>query len=873
MAQAPLFRGPGTTNTPSAWTNAVKNVVADRLVKLNGFGTNTTLYNPTFQDTAGETVVTFDGDNDLLRVTGNIWADQFSGNGAGLTNIPGVTTGALTNNETRSVTLTTNLEVGGTIIGSRVNGNTTVAVFQHDPTISGTVGTNVNQVGGYTFGQIYQPVLWDNGPAGFENYVGDTWHFGVNVGTQAGGVGRADTNKPNFSISFESQFYNVGAGVFGQEFNLQGIASNGITDFRPLSFFVAHDVSLVGGQIKADYFNISDKAGNPFVSINDTANAMDLNGVQLRFASNNVPAIQQMNAAGSGQVNMLYLDAGDVATMSAPLYVIANRAGAAAPFPGAFAVFQPNTANANDTWMLLVGPTLAGAYNGVVARAIAGGLFQQEFNNQGAGDSQVLVTVEGAGDPSLKVEVNGGGRFTLGIDNTDSDKFKISTGAALGSGDIVTIDSSGNVGIGATVAATNGFIVSSNSYTAQPTLVGGDTWYASSNGRPHVVWIDFSGTRHTNDLTGSGGAFDFALGYGTITVTQLNVGTLTLTNNPFVLKAGDTMTGTLTNQAQLRLADAGLQFDSNASSLGIAKNATDSMNFNAGGAYRMRLGSGGLLMNSDVIMAAFTINSIGIASFGDDTSQLTQNGGELQALGGFKATGKITAATSLAGLTTFSTNGYYGRSNVVFHMPTNAPVGDQVVTASGTSGASRWATASGITLPLTVDTVLGTNGSNAGGLARSLSYLTNYNGLGWTALMWRTASTDAYIYADDNGEVHVNSGGSKLVADQNFEVTGASTLGQTTIGGGATIVSILSATASLNFGNILAAASADLTITVTGARANDTVQLGPPAGLETTVAALGLVTADDTVTVRLFNVGTIAVDPASATWRATVTHY
>lgn len=84
---------------------------------------------------------------------------------------------------------------------------------------------------------------------------------------------------------------------------------------------------------------------------------------------------------------------------------------------------------------------------------------------------------------------------------------------------------------------------------------------------------------------------------------------------------------------------------------------------------------------------------------------------------------------------------------------------------------------------------------------------------------------------------------------------------------------LLTATATLNFGSILAAASEDLPITVTGAAVGDAVHIGLPAAPAASVVFMGFVSAADTVTIRAFNVGTIAADPASATYRAVVTHY
>lgn len=74
----------------------------------------------------------------------------------------------------------------------------------------------------------------------------------------------------------------------------------------------------------------------------------------------------------------------------------------------------------------------------------------------------------------------------------------------------------------------------------------------------------------------------------------------------------------------------------------------------------------------------------------------------------------------------------------------------------------------------------------------------------------------------------------------------------------------------LDFPSIAPGTTASQLLTVTGAAEGDTVLLGPPANLESGLMALGRVTAADTVTVRLANVTTAAIDPAVATWRATV---
>lgn len=80
----------------------------------------------------------------------------------------------------------------------------------------------------------------------------------------------------------------------------------------------------------------------------------------------------------------------------------------------------------------------------------------------------------------------------------------------------------------------------------------------------------------------------------------------------------------------------------------------------------------------------------------------------------------------------------------------------------------------------------------------------------------------------------------------------------------------LSGSATLDFASIASTATAELTITVTGAVAGRSVILGPPSGIEAGLTWSGYVSATDTVTVRLFNTTGAAIDPASATWRAVV---
>lgn len=92
-------------------------------------------------------------------------------------------------------------------------------------------------------------------------------------------------------------------------------------------------------------------------------------------------------------------------------------------------------------------------------------------------------------------------------------------------------------------------------------------------------------------------------------------------------------------------------------------------------------------------------------------------------------------------------------------------------------------------------------------------------------------------------------------------------------GSGADFSKILTASAAIDFASIAAGAIGTATIAVTGAAAGDFVTLAAPAALEAGLTFCGIVTAADEVTIRLHNTTGAAIDPASATWKATVTAY
>ena len=85
-----------------------------------------------------------------------------------------------------------------------------------------------------------------------------------------------------------------------------------------------------------------------------------------------------------------------------------------------------------------------------------------------AGDDSLLdlSVASGAGDPKIRFSISGTENFEMGIDNTDSDLFKISNGTALGTSDLLTLNSGGSMFLGATAAVDGEFVnISKNGTT------------------------------------------------------------------------------------------------------------------------------------------------------------------------------------------------------------------------------------------------------------------------------------------------------------------------------------------------------------------------------------------------------------------------
>ena len=116
------------------------------------------------------------------------------------------------------------------------------------------------------------------------------------------------------------------------------------------------------------------------------------------------------------------------------------------------------------------------------------------------------------GDPHFSFQIGGTDKFTLGVDDDDSDKFKIDTGGTVGGATKITLDSSGNVTIAGDLTVsgddlfmgtnTDGMILVADGTNFNPVQVSGDVEISNSGATTIQADSVESGMLNDNIISG-----------------------------------------------------------------------------------------------------------------------------------------------------------------------------------------------------------------------------------------------------------------------------------------------------------------------------------------------------------------------------------
>ena len=309
---------------------------------------------------------------------------------------------------------------------------------------------------------IYQRALWTQGGAsGTENYYDHVYTWGMNLGA-ASGV-KADPLKPYMAHHWESKFSQGGGNPYGSEYHLTFIPPSTTANYRLESYFVPHDHTIRGSAAISRRLDViswqswGDATEIIHWNLDENGPTADFNaGMNFRFQTNNVPVIKQRNAAGNAVLALPYYDDADRMQLAGPVNIV-GVTPTTGSLQNVFCRIQPVGATPNNgTLASLAYGSVTGTYNVLVAEGAAtNDQVVANYNNNNAPTSNAVFELRTigstAGDPKIKFNVNGAVQWQVGLDNSEGDKFKISTSDLGGVGDALTIDPlTGNFGIGTT---------------------------------------------------------------------------------------------------------------------------------------------------------------------------------------------------------------------------------------------------------------------------------------------------------------------------------------------------------------------------------------------------------------------------------------
>ena len=254
----------------------------------------------------------------------------------------------------------------------------------------------------------------------------------------------------------------------------------------------------------------------------------------------------------------------------------------------------------------------------------------------GAGNATVQIEGEGGADPYINFLANNTQHFSLGIDDSDSDKFKLSKHSALGTNDYLVVDTSGNATFAGAVD-TGGNITATTSGNTFVSSVSTSTWagmkiQASDSDSAYLFLFDTSGERARIQSTSNNDIKFSTNGGGSLALTLDSSTNATFAGN--VTGGNGTFTNLTINATEK------LRFDGAGGHTYIEEDSNDTLIFATGGTTRLTLdtnatfssvalfsdGNGINFGNSNAKIYGSTANGIQFNGGGSEKMRLTQAG-------------------------------------------------------------------------------------------------------------------------------------------------------------------------------------------------------------------------------------------------------
>jgi hypothetical protein len=396
--------------------------------------------------------------------------------------VPYATTAGLLTDSANLLYSGTDLTVYGLTVGrggSAVAGNTVVGASAGASNTTGAItafgdrALNANTSGGNSVAFGSQ-AAWKVTTGNYNSAFGKDALFSTTTGNQNVAIGGAallsnTTADNNIGIGYQSAYFNstgasiVAIGAAALINNLTGSNNTAVGHNSLLSNTTSSNLTAIGYQ--AGYSATG--AGNQFFGY--SSGSAVTTGAKNVIIGSYTGSAAPISATGSnyvvlsdgdGNVRQTIDSSGNVGinTTSPSTYGKFNVAGTTA---GA-SIAITGAASSTNTGLYITTDAITGSYKpiNVYTSASTGILaYFENIANASTSDSTVGVAVAGsaAGDPKFTYTVGGVGGWCTGLDNSDSDKFKISNSGSPGTSDYLTITTAGIVTMPAYGAGTATF--------------------------------------------------------------------------------------------------------------------------------------------------------------------------------------------------------------------------------------------------------------------------------------------------------------------------------------------------------------------------------------------------------------------------------
>ncbi len=277
----------------------------------------------------------------------------------------------------------------------------------------------------------------------------------LGVNTTADTTNRLSVSSPATLLNHEGNGHQVklnkntvaDTASFLFQTGFSGRAEIGLTGDDDFSFKVSPDGSAWNTALKIDKTSGEVIVEN-FITLPASA--------KLQASENNIPFIQQRNAADTAYIDMPYLNA-DNRLITTTASNIVGPTPTTGPHANIFNIIQTTSGIASGTLQNLVFPNVTGRYYPLLAAGAATtDSIIAHYNNANTLTSNAVIELRtigtGAGDPLIRYNINGGSQWQVGLDNSQNDRFVWGI-SALGTADKMRLETSGNLWVDGSIQA------------------------------------------------------------------------------------------------------------------------------------------------------------------------------------------------------------------------------------------------------------------------------------------------------------------------------------------------------------------------------------------------------------------------------------